>query len=643
MISFLRHAFVDSWVGRVIAGLLFLAFVGWGVGDVLSNMGSERADVVAHVGPRTITTDAFMSAVQNEMPQVARQMGVADASQLPPATRREAAQQVLQRLVMQAEIALSAERHGLIVPDDVLRDEVFGLQAFKGADGRFDRKLFDARLRQIGMTEGRLLDLVRMDIASRALMEPIRNGVRAPETMVRRAFEFDAQTRTLDLVRVAVGDQSAPTPDPAQLRRFYDNHPWLFQTPEYRHARIVVLSPETIARSVEVPEEELHRLYDAQQAKYHQPETRTVQIVTASDEARARAIVAQWQAGTTWAQVQAAAKDSASVQMDGVRAASIPSASLSKLVFAAPVDTLQGPAQTDTGWVVFKVTQVTPPHDTDFAAARQELHDQIAQAHAGELIGARVQKLQDAIAGGGLDRIPDTLGASATAGTLDAHGQTQSGDEAPIPASGAARQAIVARIFSQAKGANPALVQGPDQTWYAVSVDSVTPGQLQPLSSISDQVGAAWQDEARRHAANVQATALYLAAKTRGGVSQAASTGQTVVHSAPLVRGRQTAGIPDSLAQLAFRIGSTGQSVMIEDADGFYVATLTAITHPDPSTQLMQVGRIRTGLTQSMADDIEMSYAMALQNDVKPKTNMTAIQSVLSSVTGADGAEGGVR
>ncbi|GBQ91763.1 peptidyl-prolyl cis-trans isomerase [Gluconacetobacter johannae DSM 13595] len=642
MISFLRHAFVDSWLGRVIAGLLFLAFVGWGVGDVLSNMGSERADVVAHVGPNTITTDAFMGAVQSEMPQVARQMGLADASQIPVATRREAARQVLQRLVMQSEVALSADRHGLIVPDDVLRDEVFGLRDFKGPDGRFDRKLFDTRLRQIGMTEGRLLDLVRTDIASRALMEPIRNSARAPETMVRRAFDFDAQTRTLDLVRIAIGDQSAPTPDPAQQRRFYDNHPWLFQTPEYRHARIVVLSPETIARSMEVPEEELHRLYDAQQAKYHLPETRTVQIVTAPDEASARTVAAQWQAGATWAQVQAAAKGSASVQMDGVRAASIPSPALSKLVFAAPVDSLQGPTQTDTGWVVFKVTQVLPPHDTDFAAARQELHDQIAQARAGEQVGVRVQQLQDAIAGGGLDRIPDTLGASATGGTLDAQGRTQSGDAAPIPASGEARLAILARIFSQAKGANPTLVQGPDQTWYAVSVDSVTPGQIQAFSAISDQAAAAWQDEARRHAANVQATDLYLAAKTKGGVALSAPAAQ-VVHSPPLVRGRQTTGVPDSLAQLAFRIGAIGQSVMVEEPDGFYVATLTAITRPDPSTQPMQVGRIRTGLSQSIAEDIEMSYAMALQNDVKPKTNMSAVQSVLSSVTGPDGAEGTVR
>ncbi|MFS3134451.1 peptidyl-prolyl cis-trans isomerase [Gluconacetobacter sacchari] len=638
MISFLRHVFVDSWLGRIIAGLLFLAFVGWGVGDVLSNIGSERADVIARVGDQTVTTNDFLTAVQNELQQVARQAGVTDPSQLPVATRRQAAEQVLQRLVMQSEIVLSADRLGVRVPDQALREEVFGLPAFKGVDGRFDRKLFDSRLRQIGMTEARLLDLLRADMAVRALVEPLQNGARAPEIMVRQAFDFAAQTRTIDLVRVPLTAQ-VPAPDAAQLRRFYDNHPWLFQTPEYRHARIVVLSPDSVAQSVEIPDAELKRLYEAESAKYHVPETRSVQIVTAPNQARAQAIADQWKGGANWGRIQADARDAATVQMDDVREAGIPSAGLAKLVFAAAPSDLQGPVQVDTGWVVFKVTRITPPHDTDFAAARQELREQVARGQAAELIGQRVSKLQDAIAGGGLDHIPDNLGAAAIAGTLDARGMTQGGETAPIPASPALRQAIIGRIFSQAKGANPTLVQGPENGWYAVAVDSIVPGQLQPFDTAIAQVRVAWNDEAERHAANVAATALYLAAKAQGGVSAAAAaTGRQVEHPAPLTRGQQADGVPEELARLVFRLGSTGQTVMLDEPDGFYIATLTAITHPAPATQAMQVDRIRTSLSQALADDIGMSYAAALQQAVKPKTNMGALKSALSSVTGTGGA-----
>ena len=639
MISFLRHVFVDSWLGRVIAGLLFLAFVGWGVGDVLSNIGSERADVIVRVGGQTVTTEDFLSAVQNELQQVARQSGVTDPAQLPVATRRQAAEQVLQRLMMQSEITLSAERLGVTVPDDALRTEVFGLPAFKGPDGRFDRKLFDSRLQQIGMTEKRLLDLIRADLAVRALVEPLQNGARAPETMVRHVFDFDAQTRTIDLVRFPLTAQAVPTPDAAQLHRFYDNHSWLFQTPEYRHARIVVLSPDSVAQSVEIPDAELKRLYEAETAKYNVPETRTVQIVTAPSQARAQAIADQWKAGADWDRIQADAKDSATVQMDNVRQVGIPSVGLAKLVFAAPLADLQGPVQVDTGWVVFKVTLVTPPHVTTFDAARQELREQIAHGQAAELVGQRVQKLQDAIAGGGLDHIPDNLGAAAIAGTLNAQGMTQGGETAPIPASPALRKAIIERVFSQAKGANPTLVQGPENGWYAVAVDSIIPAQVQPFDAAAAQVRAAWDDEARDHAANVAATALYVAAKDHGGVAAAAAAaGQPVEHPAPLARGQTVEGVPEELAQLAFRLDKTGQTMMLDGPDGFYVATLTAINHPAPDTQAMRIGRIRSAMSQALADDIGMSYAAALQQVVKPKTNMSALKSALASVSGTGGA-----
>ncbi|MFT8818084.1 MAG: SurA N-terminal domain-containing protein, partial [Komagataeibacter saccharivorans] len=127
MLSFLCRVFIDSWVGRIIAGLFFLAFIGWGVGDVLMGIGTERADVAARVGGRPILVQAYQNALQSEMPQVAQSMHLSDPSQIPPGTREEIARQVLQRLVLQAEIAEAADRHDLIVPDSVVRDEIFSI------------------------------------------------------------------------------------------------------------------------------------------------------------------------------------------------------------------------------------------------------------------------------------------------------------------------------------------------------------------------------------------------------------------------------------------------------------------------------------------------------------------------------------
>lgn len=638
MLSFLCRVFIDSWVGRIVAGLFFFAFIGWGVGDVLMGIGTERADVAARVGEQTILVQTYQNALQSEMPQIAQSMHLSDPSQIPPATREQVAQQVLQRLVLQAEIALAADRHGLIVPDSSVRDEIFSIPAFKGRDGRFDRALFNDRLRRTGMSEGRLVDLVRQEQASRMLLQPIRDGVGVPDVMTRRLFDFEAQTRTIDLVRVPFDTQQpAAAPTEAQVARYYANHPWEFQAPEYRHARIVVLSADTIGHQLDISDADLRAAYQAQSRTFNTPERRNVQVVTVPTQDRATALRARWVDGGNWADVQkAAGKDAAAVELPGIRQGDVPSAELGRQIFAAPADATQGPVQSEGGWVVFRVTSITPAHSAAFDDVKQALHDQIAHTRADALVAERVQKLQDAIAGGGLDSIPADLGAVAVSGELDQNGLTHEGTPAPIPGGDAARQAIIGRIFSQPKGANPELVQGPDGVWYAVSVDGVTPAHGLDLKEAGARVAAAWQAEARRHMADQQATTFYTQAQEHGGLGQVTPAIAGLEHSQPISPIQPAPEIPREVAALIFRLDHPGQSVMVETDGAYVVATLTGITHPDPATRKPLYDRVRAGLLQSMGDDIEMSYGNALEGIVRPKPNNAAIRAVMAEVTGRE-------
>ncbi|MDT8872484.1 SurA N-terminal domain-containing protein [Komagataeibacter rhaeticus] len=259
------------------------------------NIGTERADVAARVGSRPILVQSYQNALQSEMPQVAQSMHLSDPAQIPPATREQVARQVLQRLVLQAEIAEAADRHGLIVPDSVVRDEIFSIPAFRGTNGQFDRALFNDRLHRTGMTEGRLIELVRQEQASRVLLEPIRDGATVPDVIVRRLFDFEAQTRTIDLVRVPFESQQVTaTPTPAQLARYHANHPWEFTAPEYRHARVVVLSADTIGRMLDITDAEVQKSYQDQAQTFSAPERRSVQIVTVPTQDRATALRARW-------------------------------------------------------------------------------------------------------------------------------------------------------------------------------------------------------------------------------------------------------------------------------------------------------------------------------------------------------------
>ncbi|MCP9318335.1 SurA N-terminal domain-containing protein [Acetobacter persici] len=636
MISYLRRVFVESWLGRVCAIVIFLAFIGWGVGDVLGYMGTET-DIVAKVGQQRITSADLAQSLQGEMPTIAKQMGVADPAQVPAAMRQQIAYQVLQRLIGQAELQEAARKLKVAVPDSAVRDEVFSLPYFKGANGQFDRNILNARLRERDIPEQRFLTMIRDDLTSRTELQPIGQAASVSDTLTKRLSDFGLQTRTIDLIRIPFAEQTTPAaPDDAVLRRYYANHLNDFRTAELRHARVVVLSPATVADTISIDEKDLKRVYDEESDRYHVPETRDVQVVTMQDEAQARAVADVWTKGGDWSAVQAAAKGGASVEMPGARPSAIPSESLSKAVFAAPLNEIQGPFKSEGGWVVLRVTKITPPKDTPFDIAKKEILQQYRDAKGPSVVGERSRQLQDAMAGNGLDAIPTDIGAAAAAGTLDAQGNTQDGTPAPLPASGKLRDAIVQQIFTQTKGAKPNLTEGPDNSWYAVEVDTITPAAQLSFDQSRAKVLAAWQADARKHAADEQATALYTAAQEKGGLANVAGAGAPVVKGLAFSRSAPNKAIPAELMDYLPRM-KAGQSVMAEEAGEFLVATVTSVSTPNPMADLAGYQRLKTALAQSTGDDLVASYVEALSKRTPPVINQRAVQAALSSL-GFDGS-----
>ncbi len=629
MISYFRRLFVDSWVGRVFAVLIFAAFVVWGVGDFFTSMGRDPG-TVASVGARAVSAQEFDTAFRQQLQQVAQQTG-GDASQIPPAERGQIAMQVLQGLVSRAEALREADRLGIVVPDDVLRQAVFDLPPFKGENGQFDRARFDRWLVARNLSEQKLLSLFREDLATGALIAPLRVGARAPAILVRRVYDYGAQTRSLDMVRFAAA--AMPTPpvaDEAALRRYYDNHMDRFQAPALRRIKLVLLSPATVARGLAVSDADERALFAARYGSGKDagsvPEKRSVEVITAPSEARARALALLWQGGAGWPQMQAAAADSVPVALDDATEATFPDPQLGRLAFAASPGQVSGPAHLASGWVLLRVTRVVAPASRGVEALRPALHDEIALARAREGMADRVQKLQDAIAGGGLDAIPGDLGAAAAEGTLDAQGRTATGEPAPLPAEGALRRAILDQAFAQKPGEPPLLRQGPDDSEYALVVESVTPARSQPYEAVHDQVVEAMQRDVRRHEAEQQAASLYSQVRDHGGL--AASGRGDVAHIAALGRGAPPPGVPPSLPQLAFSL-APGSSTMLETADGFAVVTVTGIRHPEPSANRLAYDRLQGTLDGAIGDDIEASYAMALRAGTRPVLNAQAIRSVI--------------
>ncbi len=620
--------FLNTRLARLFFVVLIIPFVLWGVADVAKNFGNDTA--LAKVGSRKIEPPEFQDAFRQQLSQVSRMLG--GKTEPTPAMRRGIAGQALERLIVQAAIAETVAGMGIAVPDEALRQSVFEIPAFRGRTGAFDRATFEGVLRQNNLTEGRFLELMRSDLGQRQLMEAVQVGVSVPDAMLKPVFAFQREQRVAELVELPFSAAPEPAaPETDTLRRAYDNDPQRYSAPAFRRIKAVILSPDTVSRDIQVPDADLQTYYDAHKAEFGGPEKRSLQVVVAQDEAAAQTLATQWITGADWAAMQqaAAAAGASAAQLDDAAQADIPGAELGDAAFKAAAETVTGPVKSPFGWQVFRVTKVTPGSEQTLDAVRDTIRQRVARERAVDDVYGRANKLEDALsAGTALDDLPPELGIAGIAGTLDAKGNTPDGDPAPIPAGGALRSAMITAAFAAAKNEPPHLIEGPDQSYFALVVEDETPPQVKPFEAVEAKVREDWTADQRRRAQETVASKLLAAAKAGGSLDDAAIiAGVRTDRTPPIGRSSPTPGVPPALVEPLFGL-TLNDATMLETPEGFLVAKLVGIEAPDPAADPLGAGQMRTALTKAISQDVEMTYAAALRDRAKPTINRTLLESL---------------
>jgi peptidyl-prolyl cis-trans isomerase D len=629
MLSTLRH-FSGTWPARIFFLILGASFASWGIADVVRNLGAGSG-AIATVGGHDITPAQFQQEFQLGWRRVVERFP--DPSQIPPEMRHSVAQQTLDKLVTQQALADEVKRLALTVPDSAVRQAVFSTQGFQGPDGSFSRPTFLQLLQSNGLTEASYLDLVRQDLAQNQLLGAVQASIAPSELLSQRVFLYMNEKRQADTVFLPFAGQTPPSdPGDQVLRRFYDNNASRYTAPEYRHIKVVVLSPDTIARGLPLSDADMKAWFAQHQAEFKAPEKRSLQVVTTSTVDEAKTIAAQWTGGATWEAVQAAAKaaGASAVTLDDTTKSGVPSPELARAAFTAELDSVTGPIQEPLGFQLVRVTKIDPARNPSFADLTDTIRQRLGAEKAADLIDARAQKLQDVFAGGAkIDEIPSDLGAAGAEGTLDAQGNTLDGNSAPLPAKGDLRQQIIATAFKTNPGDPIQPTEGPQHAWYAVAVDSVTKPALKPFDQVRGQVLADWQHDQIRHTQEKAAAKLLTLVKSGQALTSAAwGSGLTVSRTPPLDRNRPQNGIPAELIQTIFTL-KLGQATMVETNAGFMVASVATIIKPDPKTDAGGLEQATKGLTSALRDDVFRSYAQALRAAAKPTVNAQALERLI--------------
>ncbi|HVY17541.1 MAG TPA: peptidyl-prolyl cis-trans isomerase [Rhodopila sp.] len=636
MISSLRRL-TESWPARIFFGITAIAFIGWGIGGNLGQLLGGQPTWVAKVDGETIDIPAFQAQFQRAVATASAKLQ--PGQDIGTDQRRQIGEETLNQMIGEAVMTHELSRLRVVTPNAALLAAVQGMPAFQNKAGQFDKAQFETILQRNGFTEDRFLNVLRADVAQRQLLSAVDSNVAAPDTEVKALYETEFEKRSVDMADFPLSAAPEPAaPADSVLHRWYDNHPDLYRTPEYRRIKAVELSPESLASEIKVTDDELHAYYDQHNSEFVTQPLRSAQVISAPDEAKAQALATKWRGGADWAAMQQAAQagGASAIEQDNATPVQFPDPDLAKAVFSATaVNAVSDPVKGALGWFVVKVTKIVAGGETTFDQAKDTIRNRVVAGKATDLLYERANKVDQLLGNGAsLDDLPGDLGLVGVTGTLDADGNTETGTPAPIPGPAALRAAIVKAAFDTQPNTQPELTEVPTPSngasaYYALVVEAVTPPGTKPYDAVKDSVLADWKDDQRRRAENVAATAMMTAVQGGKSFSDAATVAGVTPHLSPLLtRDGSDPSVPPTLVRVMFGL-KPHEATMVETANGFVVAQLVEVRKPDAAKDKAGYEEARSAVARSIGNDVGTVFAQALRERANPRINQRNFDNVV--------------
>ena len=593
---------IFSWI---LLGFLFLGLAGFGA----ANLGGSVQSIGA-VGDRDIPVTTYARALQNELRATEAQFGQQLSMQQAQAfgiTNR-----VLSRVVIETALDLEAEGIALSVDDAAVAKDLNNIQAFKGPDGQFSRENYRFSLKNAGYSETEFEESVRTESARTILQAAIIAGNAMPSTAIDTILDYLTETRNITLTTLTADDltQTIADPDLAALETYYKDNIATYTLPERKQITYAILTPDMVLDQVDLSDDALRAAYDAHRDEFNQPERRLVERLVFLDADQARAKLAEINAGTTDFETVVADRGLALADIDigDVTMSELGEASAG--VFAANLDQVVGPFDTDLGPALFRVNGILVADVVTFDEARDQLFDELATESARRMIDAKSTEIDDAMAAGAtLEDLEKEFGMRVD--VVMYHDGTDA-VIAGYPNFRAVASAVQDGDFPTVEPLN-------DGGIFSVRLDGIEPPAPMPLDEVMDQVSADWRTAQTRAALEAFANDAIASGAVAGSSTSLRDLKRTDVGAVATAE----------ILAAAFEL-SVGDKTVLMQNDNAVIVQLDAINKGDRDSD--DTKALRANIEQqfgaSLADDLFNVFATQIQQSAGISLNQQAINAV---------------
>lgn len=600
----------------VLMGMLVLGLGGFGV----TNFSGGSTASIGSVGETDIAASEYARALRNQFDAAAQQTG-----KRPTAAEAQAAgldRRVQAQLFTGAALDEEARRIGLSVGDDEILRQLQAIPAFQGQGG-FNRAAYADLLRRENLTEAAFESDLRRESSRLLLVDSIAGAVRAPEGMAASYTRWLTETRDLSVLELNPAHLASPLPAPTEdeLKAFHSTHAEAFTRPETRHITYVSLTPEDLQAEVKLDDAALREVYDRHIEEYVRPERRMVSQLVFPDAQAAADARARLDAGSVTMEGLAAERGLSLADIDRGEVTKAQLGRAGEAVFAPADNGVVGPVDTDLGPALISVNAILAAQETTFEEARADLAAEASLDQARRIIAERTPGLEDELASGAsLEEIAKATGMKL--GTMALSASTQDG-MAAYPAFRETAMRVTDKDF-------PELGQLADGGVFALRLDRIDPPSLIPFDEVRDRVQGDWvQAEMTRALA---ARGEEIAAQLEAG-STLTEQGMVPVIHADVARDGFIENLPPQVIAEGFELPKAGTAGVAEGDGRVFVVALDQVNSGEGSDQAKALhDRVAQGLSQSIADDIQILYTRAVQDEVGLKIEPNVISAVNAQV-----------
>jgi peptidyl-prolyl cis-trans isomerase D len=385
-------------------GLVCVAFVLFYIPDFLRGSGADAAsgDTVAKVEGREISGTDFRRTYQAQLQAYRSAYGGNMNDQLLKQLGVE--QQILQQMVDERAALAEAERIGIKVSDEEVRQRIFAMPAFQENGGFIGETRYQQllRMQRPPMIASEFEANIRHGLAVEKLRGSLTDWLSVNDTDLEKEYR-----RRNDKVKLAVVSftadsfRSQVSASDAEVATYFAGHQNDFKIPEKRKMRYLLLDIEALRAKTVVPAADIEREYNNNSEQYTTPEqVRASHILLKTEgkddpavKARAEALLKQAKGGADFSELakknsedEASAKNGGDLDYFG-RGRMVPE--FDQAVFAMQPGTISELVKTQYGYHIIKLVDKKNATTRPLAEVRQQLNDQLAyqraQAQAADL------------------------------------------------------------------------------------------------------------------------------------------------------------------------------------------------------------------------------------------------------------------